>query len=412
MTKQSFLGAGLMLSLALMAGRLVGFFRELLLASIFGISAKGDAAIVLLTLPDLLVNLLLSGGLGVALIPAIRQASQAQKYSLIKQSSLLVVALFGVFGVVFALVPSFIFALLAPGIDAGALSLNYHMLAAVALAIPLTALSGVTTAALNAEDRFFLAGCGTLIFNTIIVTALFAAVKLKSNELFLVSMGIGFGALLRLGSQVIPVIVFCRKISESHASKWMISGDLIKVFITGISAASLLILVPVVIRSCASYLGEGVLTAFNYATKLVELPLGILITTLATIAYPKLSSAFFKKDEDGFQRILYESLLKSLLLSISVALCGWQFSDAVVNLLFGFDKITDIQREEISSLTKIAMLSVPFVGISGLFAAAHNARNNSADVLRNNATSLFLLMLLMLPGLFIQSASWLISLPR
>lgn len=65
--QRSLLSAGLFLSLALMAGRLAGFGREVLLASSLGLSEQADIAIVLLTVPDLLVNLLLSGGIGVAL---------------------------------------------------------------------------------------------------------------------------------------------------------------------------------------------------------------------------------------------------------------------------------------------------------------------------------------------------------
>ena len=47
----------------LLVGRATGFAREWVLSARGGASGSTDLAIVLLTLPDLLVNLLLAGGL-------------------------------------------------------------------------------------------------------------------------------------------------------------------------------------------------------------------------------------------------------------------------------------------------------------------------------------------------------------
>lgn len=404
MTRASLLGAGLLLSLALMVGRLTGLMRELMLAATFGISAEADAAIVLLILPDLLVNLLLSGGLSVALIPAMRQAAEDNRHALMWQSSMLVFLLFGIVGISFAVLPQWWFAVMAPGISLQTLSLDISMLSGLAIAIPLTALSGVTTATLNAQDRFFIAGCGTLIFNCSVLAALWLSSVNQFNGLLCLSTGIAVGAFLRFGSQSLVVMLAHHGSLRLRGHKWLITHDLIKTFIAGLTATSLLIFVPVAIRAGASFLGEGQLAVFNYAMKLVELPLGILITTLATIAYPKLSQAFAEKSEDIFDYVLNDALLKSMILSVAVAICGWQFSDAAVQLLFGFGRVTGVQRAEISALTQIAMLSVPLVGIAGLITAALNAREKSRTVLRYNFMALIALSVMIVPGLIEKSA--------
>ena len=56
------LGSSTILSLAILAGRLTGLVRELQLAATFGVSTDADIAVLCLTLPDLLVNLLLLEG--------------------------------------------------------------------------------------------------------------------------------------------------------------------------------------------------------------------------------------------------------------------------------------------------------------------------------------------------------------
>jgi putative peptidoglycan lipid II flippase len=75
------IGAATLVGATLLAGRVSGLFREIQLAAAFGVSVSADVAVLLLTLPDLLVNLVLSGGLSAALIPRLRalplQAAQA-----------------------------------------------------------------------------------------------------------------------------------------------------------------------------------------------------------------------------------------------------------------------------------------------------------------------------------------------
>ena len=53
--------SGLILAVGVLLGRLLGFFRETLIASQFGVSGLADVAILTLTLPDLFMNVLLGG---------------------------------------------------------------------------------------------------------------------------------------------------------------------------------------------------------------------------------------------------------------------------------------------------------------------------------------------------------------
>lgn len=401
MTRQgqrSLLGAGLLLSLALMAGRLAGFGREVLLASSLGLSEQADIAIVLLTVPDLLVNLLLSGGIGVALVPAMRAASPAQAAALFRQASLAFGAMFTLLGLCFALLPSVWLWLFAPGLEGAAQWLDSWMIYAIAAAIPLAALSGVSTAALNAGERFFVAGCGTLVFNLCVIFALLMALTGPQGHLAWLCGGVATGALLRWGSQWIALRTGVPRGLNSHQG-WLLDRRLVQGFIAGLASASLLILVPVALRAGASWLGKGELAAFNYAIKLVELPLGILITTLATVAFPRLSEAHQQDDLAAFEGVLRASLQRSLVLSIAIVMCGWPFVDAVVAMLFGSGGVSSEGQAHITALTQIALLSVPWVGISSLASAALNARRQPGVVLHRTVLVMLGFPLLCLPGL-------------
>ncbi|MGM9513390.1 lipid II flippase MurJ [Roseateles sp. DB2] len=405
--QRGLLRSGLVLSLALMAGRLAGFARELLLASVFGLSTQADVAIVLLTLPDLLVNLLLAGGLGVALVPALRGADGVRHAQLFAQASLAVTAVFGALALAFVGWPALWLGLLAPGVSLDGLSSATRLWAAIAVALPLTALSGVSSAALNAQDRFFVAGCGTLVFNLCVIAALGLGLTRgyeTATTLLILGLGIALGAMLRWLSQLAALRA---QLGHSLAGLWrrsLLDRTLLRSFGAGLASASLLVLVPVLIRACASWLGAGQLAAFNYAIKLVELPLGILITTLATVAYPRLSEAYLQGNRAGFDGLLGDSLRRSLVLSLAVVLCGWQFGDALVALLLGHGRLGPQEQAHVLGLMRLALLGVPWVGVSGLLAAALNAQQQAGAVLRCTALALLALPLLCLPGLLLRSA--------
>lgn len=400
--QRSLLGAGLFLSLALMGGRLAGFGREILLASSLGLSAEADIAIILLTVPDLLVNLLLSGGIGVALIPALKSTTADKAAALFLQASLVVGSIFAAIAVLFVLMPAAWLWLLAPGMLNPLRWLDGWMIYIVAAAIPLTALSGVSSAALNAKDHFFVAGCGTLIFNLSIIGGLVFAMVEGGRYLAWLCVGIICGAIVRWVSQLLALNTKRLTDEQGGAHGWLMDRHLLRGFFAGLASASLLVLVPVILRAGASWLGEGELAAFNYAIKLVELPLGILITTLATVAFPRLSESYDRQDKGVFEALLNTSLQRSLVLSIAVVLCGFPFIDAAIFILFGAGRVGGAGLLHITVLTQIALFSVPWVGVSSLAAAALNAQRQPGLVLRRTVITMLFLPVLCIPGLWLK----------
>jgi putative peptidoglycan lipid II flippase len=400
------LSSSLLLSLALLAGRASGFLRELLIAARLGVSAQADVAVLVLSLPDLLVNLLLSGGLSVALVPVMRNAPD-RAASVFLQASLLVGALFGVLGLSFVVLPDVWFRLMAPGMLSPSMAVGNGGVLAIALALPLAALAGVSSAYLNARDRFFVAGCGTLLFNVCILAALLAWHQAAdATVLTVLCWAILAGSLLRWASQVAALP---RDVTAGHLHQRVLTGPLLRAFTHGLVATSLLVLVPAIVRALASLTGEGNVAAVNYATKLVELPVGVLITTLATVAYPHLSELHAKGQEAQARKVLCERLQRALLLSWVVLIFGLAFADALVDVLFGRGQVGPVAVNRIASLTRIALLSVPLVAISSLAAADLNARGRTGVVLKLTLGCLLALPVMAWPAMHHDSPASLIG---
>ena len=71
--------AGRSLGLAgILLGRIAGFVRESFIVAHFGASEQADYAVLILTIPDLLINMLVGGAMGAALIPEFKRLTPKQ----------------------------------------------------------------------------------------------------------------------------------------------------------------------------------------------------------------------------------------------------------------------------------------------------------------------------------------------
>jgi putative peptidoglycan lipid II flippase len=386
------LSSTVLLSLALLAGRVAGLARELSLASLFGVSRDADVAVLLLALPDLMVNLLVSGGLSAALMPRFALLDPAGRATLYRNVAAVSFVVFGMLAVVVAMFPRLVFQILAPG---AVLPVNSAIVSAVALAIPLTALAGVTGAYLNSANRFFISGCGTLIFNLCVLAALLLA-RSPSEALWLLSFGILAGAAVRWGVQL---VVLPAQVRHGWQQGFYLEMPLLRAFGAASLAAALTLLAPVFVRAIASTVGPGSIASLNYAQKLVELPIAILITSISTVALPRLSKLYAEKRTDVASHALSRDTQYALLLSLAVVLFGLVFADAAVQVLFGRGQMSASALSRVTALTKVALLGVPAVAVSSLAIADLSARQLNGIVLRRTLLSLVLLPLLAIPGI-------------
>jgi putative peptidoglycan lipid II flippase len=398
----AYLSASVLLSLALLLGRLTGLLRELRLAALFGVSPTADLAILLLTLPDLLLNLLLAGGIGAALVPRLSALAPEPAAALLRQASLGVLALFGLAGALLLAWPQAFFSLLAPGMAAPFAGAGWA-LAAVALAMPLTGAAGISAAYLNASQRFMVAGCGTLLFNLAVLLALMWSVP-PAWQVPLLAAGILGGAALRWGTQL---AVLPRSVWRARADRVLLDQSLMRAFGMASAGSVVLLLAPLVVRSLASTIGPGAIASFNYAQKLVELPSTILITAIGTVALTKLSRLHAAGHGPRATRETVRDAQYALLVALSVLVPGWWFSEAVVGVIFGRGQMDGAALARIAELTRVSLLGLPLLAVSTMATAQLNASHRVGAVLKATLVALLCLPLLVLPGLLAKSEPWL-----
>ena len=361
-------------SVGILLGRIAGFFREMAMANIFGVTAEADIAIFLLTLPDFLVSMLVAGALSVALIPEFKKFSKQQASSLFIQVSLIAVVAFSALVVLLTYFSNAVVTLFAPGFEGQTASMAADKIHIVLWLIPITVLAGISTAFLQSRKRFFMPAMGTLIFNSCIVSGLL----LFSTDVNVLDYFVWFiviAGLMRWWSQLwaLKNDVVLDKIW----SKVLVSRILFQRYYQAVIALGLLSLFPVLVRIFSTTQGEGSLAMTNYALRLVELPMGVIIGVFSVVLFPHLVGFYKDKNETEFAITLIKGLFWAVTSAVSIMSVIIINSTTIVELVYGWGEMSENNLSNIALLLTVSVLSLPFQAITIMLISAFNAQNDT-----------------------------------
>lgn len=347
------------LALALLLGRATGLVRESLIAARFGLSVEGDAAAILLSLPDVLVSMLLAGGMSAALVPRLASASTAEAAALVRSVAGFSALIFGSLGLVLALWPELIFSAFAPGSSGVADAPSVSALIATGVALPVVALSGVTGAWLNVRGRYWTVGLGTLLFNCGVIGAMLVWND-DASSLVTLGWGVLAGSVLRWSVQL-PGLPW-RSLVDREV-KVGLRGSFRAAFLAGLGATTITLLPPIVLRAFASFLGDGKLVGLYYAQKLVDLPVGVVLSSLSTVALTALSSSMAERGVAHARSEAIVHLQRASLVGLMVAVFGAGMAGPIVETVFGYGHIGESGVDEIAGHFAIGVFALPFAAL-------------------------------------------------
>jgi putative peptidoglycan lipid II flippase len=308
--------------LAFVLSRILGLLREVVIGARFGTSAELDAYLAAFRLPDLLYQLIAGGALGSAFIPTFarrllsgdREGAWRLASAVINIVTLLLAAA-AFLAAIFA--PALVSTLIAPGFDPAAQALTASLMRVMLIAPVIFGASGVIMGALNAQQHFLLPAVAPILYNlAIIAGALFLSPWWGAGGL---AIGVVAGAaghlliqlpgLTRFGARYFPILD-ARDPGVRQVARLMAPRVL------GLAIVQINFLVN---TNLASRLGDGAVSALNYAWLLMLLPQGVFAQSIATAAFPTFAAQAARDQIDDMRRTLSGALRATLFLSLPAA---------------------------------------------------------------------------------------------
>ena len=285
-----FLRAGVLSLALLLASRVLGLVRESAQAAAFGASAMGDVAVLMLTLPDWLAGVLASGALAYVLLPAWAREERARIAASQRRVAHALLAGGIVLALLLALARGPVLGWLAAGLPEGVRGAAGLGLAWSAAAIPLALLSALWVTRLQHERDFVGMYSANLVVNVLLIAALVVAGVAFDTALSDVIV-LGAGLMLAMAARLAWLHGRQRPFRAAAAPADEPALPRAPVWAWAAAAAGLPLALPFAARSLASQEAEGALATFNYAWKLVELPLVLAIQLVGMLALGPISRA-------------------------------------------------------------------------------------------------------------------------
>jgi putative peptidoglycan lipid II flippase len=283
--------AGLVVSAAFLASRVLGWVRTVVLIAVFDASQELDSFFAAFRLPDLVFQLVAAGALGSALIPVASGLLGAQQHDrawrvVSSVANLMLVGL-AVLAVVLAIAAPVIVPAITPGFDAIQVAQTVELTRIMLLGPVFLAMGAVATSTLNASGRFAAAALAPIIYNVAIIAAAiglspFLGVRALAVGVVAGSLGhllVQLPALRRIGFRYEPIA----RLRDPHTRRTL---ALMAPRALGLGASQITF---VVVTSLASTLGVGAITAYNAAFTLLQIPIGVIGVPLGVVVFPSLS---------------------------------------------------------------------------------------------------------------------------
>jgi len=331
-------------SLATMASRVLGLVRDSLIAYAFPVAAS-DAFFVAFTIPNLFRRLVGEGSLTLAFVPIFSSALQRSEedarrvFRATWTLALLAGLAICLVGVLFAdpLVVAF-----APGYSADPVkrALTGELLRLCFPYIVSLTLVAVAMGALNVMNHFFRPAIAPVFLNLCQIAAVFAGLWLFETPIVALAWGVVIAGLLQVLAQLGPL----RERGFAPKLLWAPRDPAIQrlllMLLPSVVGASAYQLNTITTRAIASFFGDGPVSYMYYATRLLELPLGVFVFGLATSSLPMFARQVASEDRAGLDRSFASTLGLVLALTLPCTAGLVLLRDPIVSVLFGWNPQT------------------------------------------------------------------------
>jgi putative peptidoglycan lipid II flippase len=380
--------AGL-ISIAVMASRILGLVREMVFSRLFGASASYayDAYVIAFRIPNLLRDLFAEGALSNAFVTVFsdylvtKGEKEAFRLSnLIATTLIIVLGVLVILGVIFA--PELV-SLFASGFKTNPdkFALTVKLTRIMMPFILIVALAAKAMGILNSRDRFGIPALSASFFNIgSILGGLFFAVIMTGRDFahplqavlehpYEGIIGMAYGVLIGGFLQFAVQWPSLRKAGFRYRPMLNFQDEgvrrIFKLMLPAvIGAAAVQINVLINSQFASSIPGDGAVSWLSYAFRLMQFPLGVFGVAIATATLPSISKNAALLEIESFRRTLASSIRLVFVLTIPSAVGLIVLGQPIIALIYQSAKFQPTDTERTAGA--LACYAIGLAGYSAL----------------------------------------------
>jgi len=320
--------------------RILGYFRDILIAFFLGTGLLADAFFVAFRIPNTFRRLFSEGTFNAAFIPSYTAEQKLGRLNADKFANkifnLLLLILLILTIIIEIFMPTFV-SLLAPGFvdDNEKISLAINLTRITFPFLLFVSLASFFAAILNSNNKFAVAAASPIILNVVLILTLFFSANIGDNLAFNLSYAVTISGVI----QLLFLHLFVKKYFSIKMSfnleidkkvKFFFKKLLPSIFASGVTQVNILIgtIIASFQTSAVSYL--------YYADRVYQINLAIAGIAVGVVILPQLSKYIQSKNEKKINHIQNKAVELCLFLSIPASLALLIASEEIISALFGY----------------------------------------------------------------------------
>ena len=334
-----------------------GLARDVLLAYAFGTSFQYDAYVVAISIPFLLRSIFAEGGLSSAFIPIYKRLRKKNSFATKVFFFLLIST--GLISLMLVIFSSNVVYLFATGLRTNSLAFTDAVIMERITAFFLLFISLWAWGAsmLNSHNVFFVPSLSPMFNNLFIIGGIILSPWFHPH---IIAVALGF--LIGGASQFIFELPFLRKIrfrmvlqNEENTTK--ATREFLRAFFFTSLSVALGQVNFFVDTNVASRLTSGSISVLQYANRIYQLPMGILVVSLASVYLPVMSS---KKNVHELKESIHDAFAKLFFIMVPSTVFIILFSRQLIDVIYTHGAFNSRSALLTSQVLLLYIIGFPF----------------------------------------------------
>ncbi|MDR1435421.1 MAG: murein biosynthesis integral membrane protein MurJ [Puniceicoccales bacterium] len=358
--------------------RISGLLRDVVIFSAFGIGELNSAFLLAFGVPNLFRRLLGEGALTSALVPVFADEyhgkGKEEAFLLLDRvTSRLMVALF------FIVSGGILFCGLA--LWSGWLNFRWQLCFTLsAILLPymfFICLGALFAAVLNVFGKFLLHASNGIWLNLTMIITFFAGHFVQENwRIYFLCGGVIAGGIIQMLSLWWGLVRLGWKFHFNLGKDERVA-EIQRLFFPGMAGAAAIQMNTVLSRTLAYFVNDSAVAILYLTNRLIELPLGLFVTAITTVIFPRLSSLEATHEKFLLREEFQRGLLWTLVIVFPAMVGLLSLDRTILELLFRWGNFTERDMGLVLPVLRVCLLSLPFYALSTYLIRGYHCKKDT-----------------------------------